>query len=339
MSSPEQSSSDLEEYSSNSKRRRITSTPEPQATGNVLLENYNIPSPSPSASTVYEFPVSGDCIDRTIEIGSSGEEHSDAESFAGELIFPSDDDDIGDDCSDDAMLFPSDLEEDDTTVTPPTPGVATSSKSNDSETDVQENLADVGHTLVSGCCQQQCLLSLTPKAVLTIRGKLGALKPSEKKQWITDKVFESSKVSTSCRGKLETNFVLSGVNVCTTAWCKVVQVKEKQLSRISSNVAQGFLNVQHGNKGRKRNNTTSDVAKTWMERYFHLVGDKMPHNDQIHLPSWETQKDVFQRYSSDMAEQQLSQEDTVSLSTFYRIWTECFPKVVIPEVSLYLARL
>ena len=40
-------------------------------------------------------------------------------------------------------------------------------------------------------------------------------------------------------------------------------------------------------------------------------------------------------YSSDMAEQQLSQEDTVSLSTFYRIWTESFPKVVILEVNLY----
>ena len=38
-------------------------------------------------STVYEFPISGDCIDITIEIGSSGEEHADPE-----LIFPSDDD-------------------------------------------------------------------------------------------------------------------------------------------------------------------------------------------------------------------------------------------------------
>ena len=187
------------------------------------------------------------------------------------IIFPSDDDDFADNHSDDAMLFPSDLEPDEDT----TPGDATSSKPNDSE---KENLADVGLTLVGGCCQQQCLLSLTPKAVLTIRGKIGALKSSEKNKWITDKVFESSRVSASCRGKLETNFVLSGVNVCATAWCKVVRVTQKQLSRISSNIAQGFLNVRHGNNGRKRNNTKSDVAKTWMERYFHLVGDKMPHN-------------------------------------------------------------
>ena len=72
---------------------------------------------------------------------------------------------------------------------------------------------------------------------------------------------------------------------------------------------------------------------TWMERYFHLVGDKMPHNGQIHLPSWETQKDVYQRFCSDMSKQQISSEEIVCLSTFYRIWTDQFPKVVIPEVS------
>ena len=69
-----------------------------------------------------------------------------------------------------------------------------------------------------------------------------------------------------------------------------------------------------------------------MDRYF-LIGDKMPHNDQVHLPSWETQKDLFVRYESDMKQQGLQESDIVSLSSF---WNEDFPHVVIPEVRLYM---
>ena len=96
----------------------------------------------------------------------------------------------------------------------------------------------------------------------------------------------------------------------------------------------GQVTTEHGNKGKKRCNSKSSGAKAWMHRYFHLVGDKMPHVDQIHLPSWETQKDVFSRYESDMTQQSIPASDIVSLSTFYRIWSEYFPQVVIPEVCL-----
>ena len=96
----------------------------------------------------------------------------------------------------------------------------------------------------------------------------------------------------------------------------------------------GQVTTEHGNKGKKRCNSKSSGAKAWMHRYFHLVGDKMPHVDQIHLPSWETQKDVFFRYESGMTQQSIPASDIVSLSTFYRIWSEYFPQVVIPEVCL-----
>ena len=71
-----------------------------------------------------------------------------------------------------------------------------------------------------------------------------------------------------------------------------------------------------------------------MERYFHLIGDKMPHNNQIHLPSWETQKNIYERYISDMQDQEIPDKERVAISTFYRIWTTDFANVVIPEVSL-----
>ena len=59
----------------------------------------------------------------------------------------------------------------------------------------------------------------------------------------------------------------------------------------------------------------------------------MPHNPQIHLPSWETQKDVYTRYAEDMKLQQLQPSDILSLSMFYKVWKDEFSHVVIPEVS------
>ena len=55
----------------------------------------------------------------------------------------------------------------------------------------------------------------------------------------------------------------------------------------------------------------------------------MPHNSQIHLPSWETQKDVHVRYTEDMNK---PPSEIVSLSMFYKIWSDSFSNVVMPEV-------
>ena len=58
----------------------------------------------------------------------------------------------------------------------------------------------------------------------------------------------------------------------------------------------------------------------------------MPHNDRIHLPSWDSQKFVFERYQEDIISQGGEESDVVALRTFYRIWREDFSHVVIPEV-------
>ena len=87
-----------------------------------------------------------------------------------------------------------------------------------------------------------------------------------------------------------------------------------------------------GNKGKKRPTLKTEDARAWMERYFNLLGDHMPHIDQIHLPSWDSQKFVYQRYKDDMLLEGYEDDNLISLRTFYRQWGEEFPKVVIPEV-------
>ena len=74
----------------------------------------------------------------------------------------------------------------------------------------------------------------------------------------------------------------------------------------------------------------------WMEKYFNLIGDKMPNSSQVHLPSWETQKDIHARYCQDMNLQGIEQDEVAGLSLFYKTWTEHFSHVVIPEVRLLL---
>jgi len=194
------------------------------------------------------------------------------------------------------------------------------------------DLIEVSRILVGVCCTKECLLKLSAQCVVPIRKKMKAFSLNEKRQWLMEKIHENSRITEP--GKLDTKFVVAGREVCKSAWCTVHGISERQLFRIAKSVSMGQVTTEHGNKGKKRCNSKSSGAKAWMHRYFHLVGDKMPHVDQIHLPSWETQKDVFSRYESDMTQQSIPASDIVSLSTFYRIWSEDFPQVVIPEVCI-----
>ena len=92
--------------------------------------------------------------------------------------------------------------------------------------------------------------------------------------------------------------------------------------------------LEHGNSGKKRQNTKTEAAVAWMDRYFNLIGDRMPDKNQIHLPCWETQKDIYNRYCSDMVSRGSLQEGFLGISMFYKVWNERFSNVVIPEVSV-----
>ena len=129
-------------------------------------------------------------------------------------------------------MFPLDLDSEQEDNSRTLTGLTESMSSAYAGIGVQSELSDVGSMLVSDCCQQQCLLSLTPNMVVSTRKKLNTLTSSERRQWITDKVFESSKAS-ACLGNLEMQVFVSGVTVCKSVWCTIHQVSHKQLSRAS----------------------------------------------------------------------------------------------------------
>ena len=199
-------------------------------------------------------------------------------------------------------------------------------------TGTEQECEQVGSLLVSPCCQKQCLLHLTAHDVLTARERYFSLGGNEQRQWLLDRVHEKSHVEG--KGKLLITFSVAGQAICEMSWCHIYNISHRQVTRIVKAVLDGKTVAEHGNKGRRRTNTKSESTKAWMNKYFNLVGDKMPHNSQIHLPSWETQKDVYMRYTEDMTLQSIPATDVMSLSMFYKIWAEDFPSVVIPEVRI-----
>ena len=102
-----------------------------------------------------------------------------------------------------------------------------------------------------------------------------------------DKVFEGS-----CGEK--TKFMVTGCEMCHRAWCLVHGISERCLTCVKKEVGKRQMLLEHGNMGIKKPFIRKDTAQTWMTKYFNLIGDKMPHNNQIHLPSWNTQKDIYQ---------------------------------------------
>lgn len=156
---------------------------------------------------------------------------------------------------------------------------------------------------------------------------------TQQRKWLTERIRDNTCVR---KDVVSTKFIVGGQNVCKKAWCRVYDVSEKRVSGIVSSISKGLLcSIEHGNKGKKRPAERSEDAVAWMKRYFHLIGDHMPHNNQIHLPSWDTQKNVYERYKDDMA-MQSSESSVVSLRSFYRLWAEEFPNVVIPEVIVLI---
>ena len=154
---------------------------------------------------------------------------------------------------------------------------------------------------------------------------------NHQKQWLLDTINEHG--HEILLGEKRINFQIAGLSVCQAAFCQVYGISKKRIKRVCQLVSAGQRIVEHGNKGKRKNNTKSELAVAWMDRYFHLIGDNMPQKKQIHLPSWETQKDIYHRYCEDMKRQGGTAADILCLSLFYKVWKTDFSMVVIPDLS------
>ena len=143
----------------------------------------------------------------------------------------------------------------------------------------------IGDVLVQQCtCGGDCLFKLTGCTVASAHKSVMSLSQNEKREWLREKIADNSRFE---NGRLLTKFYIGGTEVCKDAFSKVFKVAPKMIKRASKLVASGKP-ADHGNKGQRRACRKADSAIAWMRQYFNLIGDHMPHKNQLHLLSWET---------------------------------------------------
>ena len=74
-------------------------------------------------------------------------------------------------------------------------------------------------------------------------------------------------------------------------------------------------------------------AAMWLEKFANLNGDRMPHEEKIHLPSCNTKHSIYELYKK---EKEHENDDFVAESTFLRMWNERYSHIKIPKVSKFV---
>ena len=137
------------------------------------------------------------------------------------------------DSSECEAYFPSESEEDssDDAVTP-----TVFTPNTDATTPRELELIKIAPILISKCCSKECLLYLTASDVMKFRQQFNVLNQTDQRKWLTDRMYENS----SCHGgQLVVKFILSGVEICKLAWCKVLSVSNKRITTILDSMMKG----------------------------------------------------------------------------------------------------
>ena len=190
-------------------------------------------------------------------------------------------------------------------------------------TEEATELTNIGQLLVSTCCNQLCLRHLTATDIISSKANFVSMTATQQKQYLFEKIKEGSCECDPKSGTVATKFFVAGKEICGTAWAQVYGISSRTLHRMLKQLA-NKEEATHGNVGKKRANTKAESVSAWMDAYFNLIGDKMPDKNQIHLPSWETRKDIYNRYFGDMKDRGMSEEEIAGISVFYKIWTDQF---------------
>lgn len=177
------------------------------------------------------------------------------------------------------------------------------------------------------CCADNCLSKV--KECGKARAIFKRKKYYEQQQFLIDSalIFDSGSDDSSSAKKKSR--IIEGKNVCEAGFCKILGISNKRLRRSKSLYYSGVSRASRKVYSRSVM-TKSSEAKTWMNNYFHLIGDKMPHIQKIHLPHFLTKCDVYLRMERELTAQGI--EKIISLKTFYKFWRNDFKDVLIPEV-------
>ena len=172
----------------------------------------------------------------------------------------------------------------------------------DNDTEDHPELQRIGRLLIRKCCSKLCLRHLTAADIISAEVDYLS-QTSAQRAYLFSKLKENTSESRS--STITTKYFISGKEICETAWAQIYGISSRMLKQLADQE-----DGSHGNLGKSRVNTKEESMSSWMDAYFNLIGDKMPTKDQIHLPSWETQKDIYSRHAEDMKSRGLKEEDS-----------------------------
>lgn len=190
----------------------------------------------------------------------------------------------------------------------------------------------ISRLLEEPCCRKGCLKYLSPAEVCQARHHFSSKTPEEQRQYLLD--CETVSSVDSAQPQI---FALFGKGLCKKGFALVLDCSTKRLDRVAALLREGVAKVSHRNVGQLRQTTKTTDAIAWMNSYFQMIGEHMPDCDRIHLPSFLTKRDVYERMVAELRENGLDEKEIISLSQFYSVWESQFASVLIPEVSHFHA--
>ena len=155
------------------------------------------------------------------------------------------------------------------------------------------------------CCQQGCPKYLSPAEARQARQHFTSKTAEEQRQYLLDCASVSTLTTSSGTPKL-TSFTLFGKNVCKKAFALVLDCSTRRLDRVASLFREGVTKISHRNAGQLRQTSKTADAISWMDSYFRMIGEHLPDCDRIHLPSFLTKRDVYERMVAELRENGLS---------------------------------
>ena len=107
-------------------------------------------------------------------------------------------------------------------------------------------------------------------------------------------------------------------------------IKYTRFNSLIAKFQSGISQIEHGQQGLRSCRDSTVRAASWLRIFVDKVGDRMPTDGTIHLPSCLTKSDVY-----NLAQEDLSQGGVpmCSRSSFFRLWKNDFKHVKIPPVS------
>ena len=132
-------------------------------------------------------------------------------------------------------------------------------------------------------------------------------------------------------------YTIAGKLVCETCWRLVCGLRFNRFSTLKQKLQNGVVDVQHGRQGIVQPQEHTLRMTSWLKMFTEKVGDRMPMNKDLHLPSCLTKFDIYINLAcEDLMQGSTGRVQCISLSTYYNLWDEKFSHVKIPKVCILI---